>query len=444
MVRVLKYLLILGGLFATPCLAIPDFKVGSVIIDEEVNNALTDWLEQLFKVAGLKQYKPHVYLVVDPELNAAASTGGQIIIHTGLIQNCNTAAELLGVLAHEVGHIAGGHIAKIGQASQEAMLPAAAALLLGGAAALATGNPAPLIAGLSGGAHVFNRSMLKFTRTQESSADQAAISYLDRLNWGSQGLLDFFKVIDKKYQVPITGLDPYSVSHPLTTDRIKSVEEHLANTSHSGAVPASIEAKFQRIRSKVIGFFRPYKEILAGTDSFLKGLSEENRTYAMSIALYRNGQMSESIKKLDSLIAAHPDNPYFYELKGQVQFDEGKHSDAIESLETAVQKLPKARYIKILLAHALLESKLADAPTRAKKILIPLTQQDSDNTFAWRLLAIAHGKLKEDGQASLALAEEAASKGDKKMTKSFATRAKTLIKPGQPGALRANDLLMPN
>lgn len=461
MMRVLKCWAILSALLATPCLAIPDFKVGSVIIDEEITNALTRWLEQLFKTAGLKQYQPHVYLVVNPELNAAASTGGQIFIHTGLIQSCNTAAELLGVLAHEVGHIAGGHIAKKDQAIQEALLPAAAALLLGGAASLATGNPAPLIAGLSGGEHVFNRGMLKFTRTQESAADQAAMKYLDRLNWGSQGLLDFFKVMENKYQIFTTGLDPYSITHPLTIDRIKSVEDHLTHASHNKTVPVHIEAEFQRIRAKVIGFFESPAKILAEPDiapqnsgpapkkptpvsknlkSVFKNLSNEDLTYAKAIALYRSGKMLEAIQKLDSLIARYPDNPYFYELKGQIQFDEGKNTDAINSLETAVKKRPGAKYIKILLAHALLESKLKDAPARAKKILIPLTQQDSENTFAWRLLAIAYGKLNDEGQASLALAEKALSKGDKQMAKIFAKRAKAMIKSG-PAAMRANDLL---
>lgn len=443
MVKFLKYALIIGGLLTTSCFAIPDFKKGSVIIDQEINNALTNWLEQLFRVAGLKQYKPHVYLIVDPELNAAASTGGQIIIHTGLIQSCNTAAELLGVLAHEVGHIAGGHIAKTDMAAREAMLPAAAALLLGSVASLATGNPAPLMAGLSGGSHLFNRGMLKFTRTQESAADQAAITYLNRLNWGTQGLLDFFKVIEKKYQVFTTGLDPYAITHPLTSDRIKSVEEHLAHSTHQGTVPPHIEEEFNRIRAKVIGFFASPQKILAGSEGSLAPLSEENRTYAKAIALYRTGKMLEAIQKLNSLITSDPNNPYFYELKGQIQSEAGQHTEAIRSLETAVQKQPNAKYIKVLLAHTLLESKLTDAPVRAKKLLIPLTQQDPENTFAWRLLAIAHGKLQENGQASLALAEEALSKGDQKAAKTFATRAKALLKSG-PSALRADDLLAMN
>lgn len=436
---VARYFLAGFFLIVSPCLAIPEFKVGAVIIDEEVNSILTNWLQQLFKVAGLKQYQPNVYLIVDPELNAAASTGGQILIHTGLIQSCNTAGEFLGVLAHEVGHIAGGHIAKIDQAMQGAMLPAAAALLLGGAAALATGVSTPLIAGLASSEHFFNRGMLKFTRTQESSADQAAMTYLDRLGWGSQGLLDFFKVIEKKTQIMATGFDPYSITHPLTTDRIKSVESHLQAAHHANTIPANIEADFRRIRAKVIGFFESPQKILNG-NQVLNNLSEDDRTYAKAIALYRTGKMPKAIQKIDSLLTLRPNDPYLYELKGQIQFDNGNHTAAIKSLETAVQKRPQAKYIKIILAHALVESQQSDGPLRAKKILVPVTHQDPDNAFAWRLLATAYGRLKEEGHASLALAEEAQTRKDTKMAKIHATRAKGLLKSG-PGATRADDIL---
>lgn len=431
----------LGAVFLLipPCWAIPDFKIGSVIVDEEVNSNLTHWLEQLFKVAGLKQYQPHVFLIVNPELNAAASTGGQILIHTGLIQSCSSASEFLGVLAHEVGHIAGGHIAKMDQAAQGAILPAAAALLLGGAAALAMGDPTPLIAGLSSGEHFFNRGMLKFTRTQESSADQAAMVYLDRLGWGAQGLLDFFKFIEKKTQSMAMGFDPYSVTHPLTSDRIKSVESHLLAANHAALIPPSIEEGYQRIRAKVIGFFESPKKILT-SNTVLNNLSEEDKTYAKAIALYRTGKMPEAIQKIDTLLTLRPNDPYLYELKGQIQFDNGNHAAAIKSLETAVQKRPNAKYIKVILAHALVESQERDGPVRAKKILLPVTHQDPDNAFAWRLLATAHGRLKEEGPASLALAEESLAKGDTEMAKKHAARAKGLLKTG-PGAMRAGDIL---
>ena len=438
MLTTLKYSLIGLFLLTSSCWAIPEFKVGSVIIDEEIDSIITQWLNQLFKVAGLKQYQPHVYLVVNPELNASASTGGQILIHTGLIQSCATASEFLGVLAHEVGHIAGGHIAKMDQAAKGAMLPAAAALLLGGAAMLATGDPTPLMAGLSSGEHFFNRGMLKFTRTQESSADQAAMTYLDRLGWDSQGLLDFFKVIEKKTQMISSGIDPYSITHPLTTDRMKSVESHL-KTAKANTIPLHIEADFQRIRAKVIGFFESPQKIIKG-DRVLANLSDNNCLYAKAIALYRTGKMTDAVQKINSLITRLPDDPYLYELRGQIQFDHGQHKEAIQSLETAIKKRPNAKYIKILLAHVLIESQQNDGPARAKEILIPITQQNADNAFAWRLLATAHGRLKEEGKASLALAEESLAKGDTAMAKKHATQAKGHLKSG-PSAIRADDIL---
>lgn len=438
MFATLRHSLIGLFLLTSSCWAIPDFKIGSIIIDEEVDSIITQWIAQLFKVAGLKQYQPHIYLVVNPELNASASTGGQILIHTGLIQSCTTAGEFLGVLAHEVGHIAGGHIAKMDQAAKGALLPAAAALLLGGAAMIATGDPTPLMAGLSSGTHFFNRGMLQFTRTQESSADQAAMTYLDRLGWGSQGLLDFFKVIETKTQRISTAIDPYSVTHPLTTDRIKSVESHLT-AGKVNTIPPHIEADFQRMRAKVIGFFESPQKILK-SDHVLDNLSENNCAYAKVIAFYRIGKMADALQKIDLLITQLPDDPYLYELKGQIQFDHGNHKGAIQSLETAVKKRPNAKYIKILLAHALIESQQSDGPARAKEFLIPLTQQNPDNAFAWRLLATAHGRLKEEGKASLALAEESLAKGDTTMAKKHATQAKGRLQPG-PAAMRAGDIL---
>lgn len=423
----------------SPGHSLSDFKVGSVIIDEEINTKVTEWLQQLFKVAGLKQYRPNVYLVVNPELNAAASLGGQIIIHTGLIENCVTTKEFLAVLAHEVGHIAGGHLAKMDQAAQGAALPAAAALLLGGAAALATGNPTPLIAGLSGGQHLFHRGMLSFTRAQESSADQAAMTYLDKLGWGTQGLLDFFKVIDHKTSALVRGIDPYAVTHPLTTERIKSVEEHLASTKPSSGIPEKIDKDYQRIRAKVIGFFAPANRILK-EDSYLKTLSAEDQTYAKAIAHYRLGEMSTALANIDSLLKERPEDPYLYELKGQIQLDNGNHTAAIQSLEMAVKKHPRARYIKVLLAQALLERDTPHTSEKALKLLTPLVQQDADNAFAWRLLATAHGRLNNSGQASLALAEEALISNDVPLAKRHATDAKKKLKPG-PALQRAEDLL---
>lgn len=432
----LRLLLIIVFLGHSLAHAVIEFKQNSVIVDDEVEEHLTDWISQLFKVAGLKDHKPKVYLVVNPEINAAATTGGVIIIQTGLIVRCENASQLLGVLAHEVGHIAGGHVSRIDQAMTEALIPAGTALILGGALALATGNPSLLAAGMYGGGHAFERSMLKFSRTQESSADQAAMRYLDHLGWGVTGMRDFFKVIDEKTALYAQQVSPYALSHPMTSDRIQAVQDHISKVPAPGP-SAAIEANFQRLRGKVIGFFDPPRTLLKQLDN--KKLSPEGRQYAKAIALYRLGRYSEALVDLDNLIKT-TDSGWYYEMKGQILFDTGKIDEAIAVLEKASQKRPRAKYLKVMLAHAILESKQPNKEARAKALLLPITQKDPDNSFAWRLLAVAEGKSNNMGLASLAMAEEAFSKGDEDFARSKVEQAIKKLPKGSPGYQRALDL----
>jgi predicted Zn-dependent protease len=433
---ILRLFLILTFLCPLPTQATIEFKQNSVIVDDEVEELLTGWIQQLFKVAGLKDHKPKVYLIVNPEINAAATIGGVIMIQTGLIARCENASQLLGVLAHEVGHIAGGHVSRMDQAMTEAMIPAGTALILGGALALATGNPSLLAAGLYGSSHAFERSLLKFSRTQESSADQAAMKYLDQLGWGVKGMGDFFKIIDDKTALYAKQMSPYALSHPMTSDRIKAVQDH-ASKSPSQTPSATIEADFQRLRGKVIGFFESPKNLLSQLSQ--KKLSAEGQRYAKAIALYRLGRYSEALTELDGLIQS-TDSGWYYEMKGQILFDTGKIDEAIAMLEKASQKRPQAKYLKVMLAHAILESKQSNKEARAKALLLPITQKDPDNSFAWRLLAVAEGKSNNMGNASLAMAEEALAKGDTDLAKSKVALAVKTLPKGSPSHQRALDL----
>lgn len=431
-----RIFLVIALLLPCSSQALIDFKQNSVIVDDEAEELLTDWINQIFKVAGLKNHKPKVYLIVNPEINAAATVGGVIMIHTGLIARCENASQLLGVLAHEVGHIAGGHVSRIDQAMAEAMIPAGTALILGGALALATGNPSLLAAGLYGSGHVFERSMLKFSRTQESSADQAAMKYLDHLGWGVTGMKEFFQIIDEKTALYAQQVSPYAMSHPMTSERIQAVKDH-ASKSPSQAPSSAIEANFQRLKGKVVGFFDTPRTLLQQLSH--KKLSAEGQQYAKAIALYRLGRYQEALTELDTLIKA-TDSGWYYEMKGQILFDTGKISEAIDILEKASKKRPQAKYLKVMLAHAILESKQPDKETRAKALLLPITQKDPDNSFAWRLLAVAEGRSNNMAQASLAMAEEARSKGDKDLARSKVALAIQSLPKGSPGHQRALDL----
>ncbi|AIK95499.1 M48 family metalloprotease [Candidatus Odyssella acanthamoebae] len=431
-----RIFLALSLLFPLIANAIIEFKQNSVIVDDEVEELLTGWINQLFKVAGLKDHTPKIYLIVNSEINAAATVGGVIMIQTGLIARCENASQLLGVLAHEVGHIAGGHVSRMDQAMTEAMIPAGTALILGGALALATGNPSLLAAGLYGSGHAFERSMLKYSRTQESSADQAAMKYLDTLGWGVTGMRDFFKIIDSKTALYAQQVSPYAMSHPMTSERIQAVQDHASATENQGP-SAAIEANFQRLRGKVLGFFDPPETLLKQLSQ--KKLSAEGQQYAKAIAFYRLGRYQEAMAELDSLIRT-TDSGWYYEMKGQILFDTGKINEAIDMLEKASKKRPQAKYLKVMLAHAILESKQPNKEARAKTLLQPITQKDPDNSFAWRLLAIAEGKSNNMGEASLAMAEEAFTKGDNDLAKSKVALAIKTLPKGSPSHQRALDL----
>jgi predicted Zn-dependent protease len=433
-------LAISGFLFSqTPSIAAPEFKTGNIIVDDEADEILSNWVRQLFKAAKLKGYTPRVYLVVDPELNAAATVGGIIIIHTGLILNCKNAGELLGVLAHEVGHIAGGHVSRFDAAAQGALVPAAVALLLGGAAAVATGNSDPLVAGIMGGSHLFERGLLKFSRTQESSADQAAMTYLDSLGFPSQGFYDFLKVIhDKTIGYP-TQMDPYALTHPMTSERLNSVQHHLQHsTKLKSSIPTEFEEQFQLLKAKLSGFLEAPKTV---EQKWGKSSQSTASQYALAVAAYRTGQTQKSLALLEDLARSLKNDGYVQELKGQILFENGQIEESINSLEKAVSKKPKAELIKVLLAQALLESQRPDAISKAKQCLIPVTQTHPDNAFAWRLLATAYGKENDLGMTAICLAEEALLLQDYKLAKTHAERAKKILPQGSKGTTKAEDIL---
>lgn len=433
-------------LLLNPCHGAIEFKKDSVIVDDEAEELLMNWVSQLFKVAGLKNHRPKIYLIVNSEINAAATLGGVIFINTGLIARAENASQLLGVLAHEVGHIAGGHVSRSDQAFTEALMPASAALILGGALALATGNPSLLMAGIMGSGHAFDRTLLKYSRTQEVSADHAAIDYLTKLQWGTRGLCDFFKILDDRTTVYASIMSPYAMTHPLTSERIKSIEHHTRKNPHH-CPPDDVERSFQRLRGKIIGFFESTGSLLLQLSS--KKLTDEGQQYAKSIALYRLGRYEEALKELDDLIRKSEAGVcgcssgaiWYYEMKGQILFDLGRLKEAITTLEVASAKRPTAKYLKVMLAHALTEDKDPASLTKAKNILIPMTQRDPDNAFAWRLLAKVHGKDGETGLTALALAEEAAQKQDGAFAKAQAQRALKLLPSDSSGAQRAKDLL---
>lgn len=418
--------------------SVPTFKPGSVLLDDETDDAFKQWIQKIFTAAGLRQYQPHIYVIVNPEVNAAASVGGNIFIYSEFLMKCDNADQFLGVMAHEVGHIAGGHISRIDAALNQAMVPAAAAVILGGALALASGSTAPLEAALAGSSHVFERGMLHFSRTQESAADQAALSYLEKLRWPADGLSEFLDKVQKMYGSN-AHIDPYSVTHPLTPDRIQSIHDYMRKCAHKErSMPTDIEAKYQRIKAKMMAFLEPQRALA----TYKPSDHSIPARYARAIAQYRLGQFATALTHINELVRENPNDAYFYELKGQVLFETGEVENAVPALQKAHSLRPHSPLIKIMLAHALIESKSPSGSLEAIKLLVPLTQKYPQNyPMAWRLLATAYGKNHQLGEAALALAEEALLQENFGAATSQANRAKSLLKNNPKAMMRVNDLM---
>lgn len=377
------------------------------INDDEVEAVLENWLQELFTVAGV-HIKPKVYLLNSMELNAGATFGGIVIVYTGLIMKCKNASQLIGVLAHETGHIAGGHMAKASAVMAESSVPAVASVLLGGAASIMTGNPGALMAGLAGGAHLFERSFLKHSREQEDSADASALNYLNAKHWPVAGLADFLDMLGNHYT---TGKeDPYVQTHPLSPERKAKVRLYQSQQPASYKIPEKYEHQFQRIKAKLIGFLKKRNEVNCDYPLSDKSLAAR---YARLIAEYnteKNSQKArEALGKLDELLAEVPGDPYFLELKGQFCFETGQIEAALPYLRESARMRPQSYSVRLMLAHALIELPSANTDNLRQAIehLTKITEQRHDNTFAWRLMGSAYGKLHEEGNAAACLAEEA-------------------------------------
>ncbi|MCX7338026.1 MAG: M48 family metalloprotease [Alphaproteobacteria bacterium] len=408
--------------FISPAHARAEIQEGQFIGDDETEKALVGWLDEIFKVAGLS-IKPQIYILASHEVNAGATYGGQIVVYTGFLLKCQTVGQLLGVLAHEVGHIAGSHMAKQDAAQQQAMVPAILATLIGGAAAIASGNPASLLAGATGGMSIFERGLLKHSQSQEDSADSAALKYLELLHWPSDGLFEFLSALNHQYNGQI---DPYTSTHPLTPDRMEKV--HLYPKKSKSEIPAEYEKRFQRIRAKMAGFMNPLQKILQDypqSDTSIPAL------YARSIAFYRSGDTKKALKIIDTeLLTKSSGDPYFLELKGQMLFETGNLKGAVDAYKEARKQNPNGIGLNLLFGHALLELAVSNAAQNNKttlqeavQTLTLVTEKCPQSVFAWHLLAGAYGKMENHADAAGCLAEEAWLTGNIPFAKAQATKA---------------------
>ena len=423
------------------CLTVPCLSRAEalpLIRDTEIETTIQIYAEPLLRAAGLADEVFRAQIVKDTALNAFVARGQQVFLTTGLLRQSKNAEQVLGVMAHEIGHIAGGHLTRLHSARQKAGTAAIMTQILGLTIGAVAQNPAVAVAIQSGGQHIVRRSFLKYSRSQEQSADQAATSYLDKVGISGKGLLEFLKVLSGQEFLQTSGQDPYIRTHPLTQSRISFLESHVTKSPVSKKILSpNLVSRHLRMVAKLDGFLDPPKKTL---DKYKKNDSSVPARYARAIAMYRRANLSKALSGIEALISDFPKDPYFVELKAQMLFENGRLADAMKAYRQAVHLLPDAPLIRTSLAHLILELNRSDLNDLALANIKHALRLDRFMPLAWYLAGTAYGRIKQFGLSAWSLAEYNTLIGRKRLALGQAVRALRILKVGSPAWLRAQDI----
>ena len=411
----------------------------SFIRDAEIENTIRAYATPLFQTAGLDPSAIDIYLINDNTLNAFVAGGQKLFINSGLLKKSEHAGQVIGVIAHETGHIAGGHLSRTHDQLKNSRAQSIIAYVLGGAAAIATGRPDVGQAIAMGGEQVGLRSFLQYSRTQESAADQAAIRFLDAAGFSSRGTVEFLEAISGQELLSAKRQDPYLRTHPLTRERISTLRQHLANSPIADKpLPPDFQEMHRRMRAKLFAFTEPYVYTLR---RYKPENSSLEARYARAIAHYRRSDLGKALPLIDGLIAENPQDPYFHELRGQMLFENAHAAEALGSYRTAVNLLPGSALLRQGLAQVQLEMNDPALLSSAIANLRAAMLHTPDSPPLWRQLAIAYGRQGKMGLSSLAMAEEALLKGNSSEAAYYAGRAEKLLAKDSTFRLQAQDIL---
>jgi predicted Zn-dependent protease len=430
---------------SAPVSAQSDRRGPSLIRDAEIESLMRLYTKPIFHAAGLNPEAVHVYIINDPRINAFVAGGQRIFINTGLLTQATTPNEVIGVLAHETGHIAGGHLARMQNEIDRKSSLAIIGMLLGAAAmagGAATGENEVAQAGggiLMGSQGLTQRLVLSYARAMEASADQAAIKFLTATGQSGKGMLTLFQKLATQSMASLRDVSPYVMSHPMPLDRIRNLEVEAKESKYFDTPDKpQIMLRHKLMQAKLVGFLQPAQTVFQRyptSDTSLAG------RYARAIAMFRSGDTRNAIPVIDSLSRDLPSDPYFYELKGQALLEGGQPAQAVAPLRQAIKMLPNSGLIRIMLAQALLGTEnRANAQAALSELRLARRTED-DTPSLYQFMAMAYGQIGDIPRAELATAEAAYFRGDKKLAEQKAKVARATLKRGSPDWLRANDIL---
>ncbi|MDQ7251534.1 M48 family metalloprotease [Dongia sedimenti] len=411
----------------------------SLIRDAEIEATIRAYAEPVFKVAGLDAAAIKVHLVNDNSINAFVTPGMNMFINTGLLIRADTPNQVIGVIAHETGHIAGGHLVRIQDELRNATIQSILAMIAGIGAGVATGNAGVGAGTMMMGQGMAMRNVLKYSRTQEASADQAGMGFLDDTHQSARGMLQFFEKLESQMLLNTSSQDPYLQTHPLTRDRVDSVQQHVDHSPYSDAKdPPDLVEKHRRMLAKLKGFLWPLDQVML---AYPKTDTSQPARYARAIAFFRVSRMKEALILMDSLLKESPDDAFYIEQKGQILFQNGRLADALPLYQRAVEIRPHEALLRQELGQVQLETEDQRYVKPAIANLEFAAGMQANDPDVWRLLAIAYGRDGQLAMSALAQAQQAMAAGDKKEARLQARRAQKGLPSGSPAWMQADAII---
>ncbi len=397
-------------------------------------------------MAKLGQQNIRVVIINDRGFNAFVADGRRIFVNSGALMESKTPNEIIGVLAHETGHIAGGHLSKMREELANAQNNAIIAMLLGvgamvGAAKSGASNVGQIGAvALSAPQEMIRRSLLYYVRAQEEQADKAGVSFLNATGQSPKGMYETFKRFADQMLFTAKFVDPYAQSHPMPSERVAALQGIARNSPYWDKKDSpELQLRHDLMRAKLSGFMdRPDSVIRR----FPQGDNSLPARYARAISTYRHSDLRSAVAQIDALIQTQPNNPYFHELKGQALLEAGRAAEAVAPLRRAVSLAKAPALIQIMLGQALIATNDKSHAEEAIRLLRAALRDEPDMPEGFAQLAMAYGRKGDLAQADLASAQAAFVRGDVQTARELAARAKTRFPIGSPGWVQADDIVI--
>lgn len=433
---------------AAPVMAQSQRRSVSLIRDAEIEQLLRDYAAPIFRAAGINAGGTRIILINDRAFNAFVADGKSIFVNIGVLMDAATPNEVIGVLAHESGHLAGGHLARLRQEMQNAQILSIAGLLVGVGGVVAgarSGGSAIGNAGvgamgaIAGPQELVRRSLLAYQRSEEQAADRAAVRFLSVAGMSAKGMLTVFRRFAENSAFLSKAIDPYTLSHPMPSERIAQLETLAKQSPHFDKLdPPALQARHELMRAKLMGFV----ERDAGV-ARRYGMADQSMAarYARAISDYRSGRMAQALAAMDRLIGEQPKNAYFLELKGQALLEAGRAREAVPVLRQAVTLAPQAGLIRQMLGHALQQTGDKALLDEAIRELSNAAAREPDSAEVHQHLSNAYAAKGNIAMAELSAARHAFAKGDWTVAHTQASRALAKLPQGSPAALRARDIV---